>query len=169
MNSRSKKADRNLRVLRLWTFEQATKALPYISSLARSLREKWLEANRARAHAEKLAAASGRPKRDAILAQNLANKEKDLAEEDLFSVIQELESIDAYCLDPVNGLILMPFRQEEELAWFVFDLFKPGEPLQWRFHKDDLGLRRPITPEIQNPPPTPEKPMPEKPTPEKAE
>ncbi len=48
-------------------------------------------------------------------------------------------------LDPVHGQALVPFVHEEQLAWYVFDLFDP-QPLRfWRFQSDPDETRRPLT------------------------
>ncbi len=52
--------------------------------------------------------------------------------------------IDVYLLDPVRGVAFVPFQKEEELAWFVFDLFDCDDLKTWRFHQDPLEMRRPI-------------------------
>jgi hypothetical protein len=56
----------------------------------------------------------------------------------------ELKAIDVYCIDPVNGLALIPFGKGDELAWYVFDLFAPQGLEAWRLHGDPLEMRRPL-------------------------
>ena len=41
-------------------------------------------------------------------------------------------------------MAFIPFQKEEELAWFVFDLFESDGLKSWRFHQDPLETRRPI-------------------------
>ena len=57
--------------------------------------------------------------------------------------------IDVYLLDPALGVAFIPFKKEEELAWFVFDLFDSDDLKAWRLHQDPLEMRRPIA-EILN-------------------
>ena len=55
-----------------------------------------------------------------------------------------LQAIDVYCLDPIQGLALIPFVHDKQLAWFVYDLFD-AEPLRfWRYHEDSFETRRPL-------------------------
>jgi hypothetical protein len=56
-----------------------------------------------------------------------------MAEGHFNEALRELEALDVYCLDPAKGLALIPFRQGDDLAWFVFDLFAPQGLDGWRF------------------------------------
>jgi hypothetical protein len=58
--------------------------------------------------------------------------------------IKELNAIDVCSLDPAQGLALIPFAKNDELAWYVFDLFAPQGMKAWRFHEDPLESRRPL-------------------------
>jgi hypothetical protein len=71
-----------------------------------------------------------------------AAREADLAEDRVNQARYELEALDVYCLDPAKGLALIPFRQGEDLAWFVFDLFAPQGLDGWRFQTDPPETRR---------------------------
>jgi hypothetical protein len=46
----------------------------------------------------------------------------ELAEGHFNEALREPEALDVYCLDPTKGLAQIPFRQGDDLAWFVFDL-----------------------------------------------
>ncbi len=56
-------------------------------------------------------------------------------------------AIDVYLLDPVRGVALIPFRKEDDLAWYVFDQFCAGGLSGWRFHNDPLEECRPLAAE----------------------
>lgn len=141
------------RTLNLWTHEQARNALPYIHSVMQSIRERYLNAVQEDVKARKLAAKPGRPGRAAILEQEAATKEARLANERLQDTLQEFFAIDVYCLDPVNGLALIPFMQENQLAWFVYDMFDEQPLRAWRYHSDSLETRRPLVQISEGPAP----------------
>ena len=135
---------RRRRILKLWTHAQAQTALPYIASVVRSIREHRLEAQQYHLTAERLARQPGRPGRTAIIAQEEAVRDAERADERFQKAVRELHIIDVYCLDPMQGLALIPFVYENQLAWFVYDLFD-AEPLQfWRYHADSFETRRPL-------------------------
>lgn len=135
---------RRRRILKLWTHAQAQAALPYLASVVRSIREHRLEAQQHLLTAERLASQPGRPDRTAIIAQEEATREAERADERFQKAVRELHVIDVYCLDPIQGLALIPFVYENQLAWFVYDLFD-AEPLRfWRYHGDSFETRRPL-------------------------
>jgi hypothetical protein len=79
-----------------------------------------------------------------LIRRTLAVKELDQADIELEETFDELKAIDVYCLDPAQGLALIPFGKCGELAWYVFDLFSPQGLEAWRFHGDPLEMRRPL-------------------------
>ncbi len=137
-------AAREEKTLQVWSFEQATAASPYLASILRSVRERHLETVRSQQAAKRLAGAPGRPNRNGIIAQEEARHEAKHAEERLHEALQELLDMDVYSLDPVQGLALIPFVQDDQLAWFVYDLFDKDPLRFWRYHTDALERRRPI-------------------------
>lgn len=145
MKRKRKQKRRKLRMISLWNYQQAHKALPYLRSIAGSLRDHWLEAQRKRVELKRLAEKPGRPGRGAILASQSADQEKTEAEDRFADALNELMGIDVYLLDPVRGVAFIPFQKDEELAWFVFDYFDSDTLKTWRFHQDPLELCRPIT------------------------
>jgi hypothetical protein len=144
MKRRRKQKRRRLRTISLWNYSQASKALPYLRSVTRSLRDHWLEAQGKRLEVDRLSHQPGRRDRSAILANEKAAEEKSRAEDRFTDALNELLGIDVYLLDPVRGVAFIPFQKEEELAWFVFDLFESDGLKSWRFHQDPLEMRRPI-------------------------
>jgi hypothetical protein len=145
MKRKRKQKTRRLRTISLWSYPQAHKALPYLRSVAQSLRDHWLEAQGKRLEVDRLSRRPGRPNRSAILAGEKASEEKTQAEDRFTDALNELLGIDVYLLDPVRGVAFIPFQKEEELAWFVFDLFESDGLKSWRFHQDPLEMRRPIS------------------------
>ena len=127
---------------RLWTYEAALSAVPYLRAVVRSLREHWLHMQSARRQIERLDSRPGRPDRQTLIRRAVAVKELDRAAMKLEEPIDELEAIDVYCLDPAQGLALIPFGKGDELAWYVFDLFSPQGVEAWRLHGDPLEMRR---------------------------
>jgi hypothetical protein len=119
----------------------------------RSLREHRLEAQQQQLLAQRLAKRPGRPDRAAILTHMVAVEAANAAEEHFHQALDELHTLDVYCLDPVAGLALIPFAKDNRLAWFVFDLFEESGALRfWRFHQDPLETRRPIVEALAGPP-----------------
>jgi hypothetical protein len=130
--------------IRVWTYSEALGALPYIASVLRSLREHRLEANRQGLIARRLSERPGRPDRVTLLNQEHAAKEARREEEKFREAQEELQRLDVYCLDPVQGVALIPFVHDDQLAWFIYDLHDQ-KPLQfWRYQGDALQERRPI-------------------------
>ncbi len=137
----------------VWTYDQARRVLPYVASIMRSLREHGLEAQQQHLTANRLAERARRPERAAILAHSAAVQGAKEAEERFHEALDELHTLDVYCLDPVAGLALIPFARDNRLAWFVFDLFDQNDPLRfWRYHQDPLETRRPIAEALASPP-----------------
>ena len=142
-DQRHQEAEETINV-RLWTYAEAVKARPYLCSIVRSLREHWLESQRMRLQMRRLDARPGRPDRQALILRAEAAREAERAADHFNEALRDLEAIDVYCLDPARGLALIPFREGDELAWFVFDLFAPQGLEAWRFHADSLETRRPL-------------------------
>jgi len=139
--------------IQVWPYDQARRVLPYVASIMRSLREHCLEAQQQQLAAHRLVKRPGRPDRTAILAHTETVKAAKEAEEHFHQALDELHTLDIYCLDPVAGLALIPFAKEKRLAWFVFDLFEESDSLRfWRYHQDPLEQRRPIAEALAGPP-----------------
>ena len=129
---------------RLWTYEAALSAVPYLRAVVRSLREHWLHVRSVRRQIRRLDSRPGRPDRQTLIRRAVAVKELDQAAVKLEETFDELKAIDVFCLDPVQGLALIPFGKGDELAWYVFDLFAPQGVEAWRLHGDPLETRRPL-------------------------
>ena len=130
--------------LHLWTYEAALRAVPYLRAVVRSLREHWLHVQSIRRQIQRLDSLPGRPDRQTLIRRAVTVHELDQADIQLEERSVELKAIDIYCLDPAQGLALIPFGKGDELAWYVFDLFSPQGLEAWRFHGDPLEMRRPL-------------------------
>jgi hypothetical protein len=140
-----KGAKERTQTIQVWTYEQAQAAAPYIASILRSVREHALEALHHYHRAKRLANRPGRPDRAAIIAHQEAEREAHRADERFRDALDELQEMDIYSLDPVQGQALVPFVHNDQLAWYVFDLFD-AQPLRfWRFQSDPEDTRRPVT------------------------
>lgn len=151
MKRRRNKEKRAMRALRLWTYDEASRAVPYLRSVVSSLREHWLEAQRQRRASELLASRPGRADRQRLLTGQETHRRQENAENRFNEALEELMAIDVYLLDPVRGVALIPFRKEDDLAWYVFDHFSDDGLSGWRFHNDPLDECRPLTAEPPGP------------------
>jgi hypothetical protein len=140
----SKGAKPNETSIQIWTYAQALSAAPYIASVVRSLREHALEALTHHRRARQIADRPGRPDRATILAQKDAEEQARRADERFEEAVAELQALDVYCLDPLQGQALVPFVHNNELAWYIFDLFDSRPFRFWRFQSDPEDTRRPI-------------------------
>jgi hypothetical protein len=143
-NERDPKADSTITLSSIWTFDRATKSLPYLRAVARSVRERWLHMAWARLQVRRLGAGCGRLDRHGMILRADAGREAARAEGQFNEGLGELEEIDVRCLDPARGLALIPFRHGDDLAWFIFDLFDARGLVGWRFHSDPLETLRKV-------------------------
>src|SRR6266540_6362206 len=133
-----------LRAIRLWSYPDAVKALPYLRSITNSLRDHWLELQSKQLDARRLADVR-KPSRHERIALAETQNEASSAEDKFETALGELMEQDVFLLDPVHGLSLIPFQESDELAWYVLDLFDENGLTAWRYHKDPLETRRPVT------------------------
>jgi hypothetical protein len=109
-----------------------------------SIRETWLEAVRKEIYAQRLAAKPGRSNRKRIIDEHQAFADARSTHERYQEAREELEGLGIACLDPNQGMAWIPFNHDNQLAWFVFDLFD-NEPIRfWRYQTDPLETRRPV-------------------------
>ena len=137
--------------LRLWTFDAAKKAVPYIRSLVQSLRDHWLEVRMVQVEAERLKARPGRLDHQALIEIEESDRRLQQAAANVEGVVDEMMPLSAFGVDPAAGLTVLPFFRGDVLAWLVFDLFDPRGLVAWRLHSDDLDTRRPLS-ELDQPP-----------------
>jgi hypothetical protein len=141
---RSKK-EKQPQPIQVWTLTQARAARPYILTLVRSLREHSLELISRRRDASKIAERPGRPDRQTLIALQEAEAETLRAEDRVHEDAAEMASLDVYSYDPVRGQALIPFVHDDQLAWYIFDLFDADPFRFWRFQTDPDETRRPVT------------------------
>jgi hypothetical protein len=140
-----KGAKERTQTIQVWIYEQAQAATPYITSILRSLREHALEALQHYHRAKRIANRPGRPDRSTLIAQQEAEREARRADDQFHDALSELQEMDIYTLDPIQGQALVPFVHNDQLAWYIFDLFD-AQPLRfWRFQSDPEDTRRPVT------------------------
>ena len=144
MKKHRKEEQQDLIQLRLWTYDEAKKAIPYLRSLVNSLRDCWLEARHAHTQVERVASRHGHPDRAALIQLAERNRDVDMAGVKLEEVAAEMLALSAYCVDPTAGLAVIPFIRGESLAWFVFDMFDEAGLVAWRLSSDPLETRRPL-------------------------
>jgi hypothetical protein len=147
-----KGAKQRQQTITVWTFAQAREAVPYIASVVRSIRESALEALAQHRIARKLADRPGRADRSALIAREEAERRARRADEEFEGAVGELHDLDVFCLDPIQGQALVPFVHDEQLAWYIFDLFDAQPFRFWRFQSDPEDTRRPITAKQQGSP-----------------
>ncbi len=146
MKPNPKKARQREQTLQVWTLTQAKAASAYIASIVRSLREHTLEALTLRRNIDRLDQLPGRPSRRTLIAIQEATREMHQAEDRYQEAAEELEILDVFCIDPLRGQAVVPFVHDDQLAWYLFDLFD-SQPLRfWRYQTDPEETRRPVTP-----------------------
>jgi len=115
-----------------------------LGSILRSIRDTWLEAVQKDLFANRLSARPGRSDRQWILEEEEARSEARLAFDRYLNAREELEEMGVACLEPNQGMAWIPFAHDNQLAWFVFDIFD-SEPIRtWRYQTDPLETRRPV-------------------------
>jgi hypothetical protein len=142
-NSRKKAKGKEVR-LRTWTHAQAEAARPYLTGVIQSMREHFLEVIRCQGRLRRFSAGQDRPTRTTLIEREEARRALDAANARFEEAETELHALDVYSLDPVQGLALVPFIRDEQLAWFVFDLFDEVPLRSWRYQDDPLDTRRPV-------------------------
>jgi hypothetical protein len=140
-----RKARRSRNTLRLWTFEQAQAVVPYVASIVRSLREYAIQMQNLRRRLTTMEDQPGRPDRRALIALEETKRDLNHAEQDNAAAREELETLDIQLLDAAKGQALVPFVHDDQLAWYVFDLFDSQPIRAWRFQSDPEETRRKLT------------------------
>ena len=141
---RSKK-EKQPQPIQVWTLAQARAAHSYILTLVRSLREHSLDVIARRREVARLADRPGRPDRQTLIALQEAQGEVLRAENRVHEDATELAGLDVYSFDPIRGQALIPFVHDDQLAWYIFDMFDSDPFRFWRFQSDPDETRRPVT------------------------
>jgi hypothetical protein len=107
-----------------------------VPSLARSLREHQLEILAKRREAQLLTERHRRPGRQALIGEQEARRGLQKAEQGYQSALEELGELNVHPVDPGQGVALVPFIQDGQPAWYVFDLFDSQPIRSWRYQSD---------------------------------
>jgi hypothetical protein len=142
---KSNKARRSPHTIRLWSFEDAQAAVPYLASVIRSLREYYLQLLSQRRKLLALAGRPGRPDRKTLIAEQETRRDLHQDEQEYQSALSELEALDIQPLEAGQGTALVPFVHDDQLAWYIFDLFDSQPIRSWRYQSDPDETRRKLT------------------------
>ena len=140
-----KKRSKKVRILHLWNFSEVIKAVPYLRSIIGSLRESWLDVLNTQRQLERVTKEKKPSCTQKIIEVEARRDENERAQSTFNEALRELNDIDVFLLEPVKGLALVPFRKEDDLAWYVFDHFAPRGLIGWRYHSDPIEACRPLT------------------------
>ena len=137
---------RKQQLIQVWSFDQTIKALPYLLEVIRSLRENYLAMQFANHRLNKIGQRLGRPDRSAFIAKQEAQMDSETASSKYNQDVAELESMGMFVASPENGVVAIPFIEEEQLAWFILELYHEDHVVGWRYQSDPLDTRRAILP-----------------------
>ena len=87
----------------------------------------------------------GRLDRRALIEEQEARRDLEKAEQDYQDALEELSELNVHPHDPGQGMALVPFIQDNQLAWYVFDLFDSQPIRSLRYHRDTDETRRVLT------------------------
>jgi len=144
MKSRRARSKR-LRILHLWSLDDVRKAVPYLRSVLGSLREHWLEASNMQLQLDRAKKHPEAHQRTGLLTKAHLDDEAHRSQRKFEDALEELNKLDVFLLDAVKGLALIPFRRDDDLAWYVFDQFTPRGMIGWRYHNDPIEECRPLS------------------------
>ena len=134
-----------MQVMRLWDWSEMARAVPYLHSVIGSLREHWLEVLNVQRQLDRSAKPKAPAKRQQLLEKQTRQDERRRAQAKFDDALEELNRISVFLLDPVKGLALIPFRKEDERAWYVFDHFASRGLIGWRRDNDPIEACRPLS------------------------
>lgn len=137
---------RKQQLIQVWSFDQTIKALPYLLEVIRSLRENYLAMQFANHRLTKIGQRLGRPDRSAFIAKQEAQSDSETSSSKYNQDVAELESMGMFVASPANGVVAIPFIEEEQLAWFILELYHEDHVVGWRYQSDPLDTRRAILP-----------------------
>ena len=137
---------RKQQLIQVWSYDQTIKALPYLLEVIRSLRENYLAMQFANHRLNKIGQRLGRPDRSAFIAKQEAQMDSETASSKYNQDVAELESMGMFVASPANGVVAIPFIEEEQLAWFILELYHEDHVVGWRYQSDPLDTRRAILP-----------------------
>ena len=142
---RRRERSQPMQVLHLWSWREVVKAVPYLRSVITSVREHYLELLAAQRRLDRDAKHKAPSKRQQLLDAARHAEEGQRAQVKFDDALEEINRVDVYLVDPVEGRALAPFRKEDDLAWYVFDQFAPPGIIGWRYHTDPIEECRPLS------------------------
>jgi len=98
-----------------------------------------------RARLQQLDNKPGRPDRSTLIDLQDGRKELSHLQQEYDSALEELTTLDMQLLDVVQGTALVPFAHDDQLAWYIFDLFDAQPIRTWRYQSDPDETRRKLT------------------------
>src|SRR5205823_10351774 len=107
--------------------------------------EHYLQLLSHRRELQALAGQSGRPDRKTLIAEQEIRRALHHTESEYQHALDELETLDVQPLDPSQGTALVPFVHDDQLAWYIFDLFDTQPIRSWRYQSDPDETRRKLT------------------------
>ena len=137
---------RKQQLIQVWSYDQTIKALPYLLEVIRSLRENYLAMQFANHRLSKIGQRLGRPDRSVFIAKQEAQLDSETSSSKYNQDVAELESMGMFVASPANGVVAIPFIEEEQLAWFILELYHEDHVVGWRYQSDPLDTRRAILP-----------------------
>ena len=145
MKPNQKRSPRPQKKVQFWTRERALAALPYVIPVVKSVRDYTLQKRAHRLRAKRLSEQPGRPTRDVLIAQEVALREAQQAQLCLEEALRELYVLNLKSVDALNGHVLFPIIQSNQMAWLIFELHAETPFQEWRFRDDPNDVRRPIS------------------------
>jgi Uncharacterized conserved protein (DUF2203) len=139
---RRRERSRPMQVMHLWDRSEVTKAVPYLRSVIGSLREHWLEMINAERRLHRSANDKAPFRRHQIIEKEKHQAERQRARDQFDDALEELIGVDVFLTDPVRGLAVIPFRKDDDVAWYCYDQFAKRGLVGWRYPNDpDEGFR----------------------------
>ena len=84
-------------------------------------------------------------KLSALIEEQELRRDLHKGESEYQAALDELQELDIQPLDVSQGTALVPFVHDEQLAWYVFDLFDSQPIRSWRYQSDPDETRRKLT------------------------
>ena len=133
---RRRERSRPMQVMHLWDRSEVTKAVPYLRSVIGSLREHWLEMINAERQLHRFDNDKAPFKRHQIIETEKRQVERQRAQDRFDDALEELIGVDVFLTDPVRGLAVIPFRNNDDVAWYCYDQFAKRGLVGWRYSND---------------------------------
>ena len=126
--------------MKVWSLNKVKNALPLVRAILMDIRERCIAGNALLLQIRRLDGKLGLPSRKEMVAiQNLKHEESD-NDTALRESLTELQSLGAFCYDPICAVALFPFKRQQCYAWFVYSPF--GNELFWRLDNDEMAIHR---------------------------